>query len=271
MNITTTYRLVRGERFLRIKTTVENTVEDHVIRALFPTGIKTDTACVEVPFDVVEREIPLPDTRNWREPYRPVQPQQNFVDLSDGKIGVAIINRGLPQYEAVDDEQRTIALTLLRAHRAWNSVRLARYPDQSGTQLQGTYTFEYAILPHKGDWKKGNMLYEAESFNVPAFVGTAGPGKGNLPLEKSFFELVGEGLVMNALKHGEWDDTIVLRVSNPTSDDIQGSLKTAVPIKKAELVNLLEQETECELKIRDGNISLNVPKKKILTLKLHLK
>jgi len=266
--IVTRYTLVRGERFLRIATTVNNTVEDHVLRALFATGLRTDTAWAEAPFDVVPRAIPLPDTRDWREPYRPTQPQQNFVDLSDGRKGVALLNRGLPQYEAVDDAERTVALTLLRAHRAWNSVRLARFPDQGGTQLQGAYTFEYAILPHRGDWQKGRVLYEAERFNVPAIVGAAGPGRGKLPLRQSFVELAGDGLVLNAMKKGEWDNSLILRISNPTPRRIAATLRLGLPVKSAERVNLLETEVEGKLAVRKGRISLSIPPKKIVTLRL---
>jgi mannosylglycerate hydrolase len=269
VNITTVYRLVKGERFLRISTTIENTVKDHILRALFPSGVKTDTVHAEVAFDVVERGIPLPDTRDWREPYKPVQPHQNFVDLSDGKRGVALLNRGLPQYEAVDDEQRTLALTLLRAHRAWNSIRLAHYPDQSGTQLQGTYTFEYAVLPHRGDWDKGGVLLEAEKYNIEPIVGAAGPGEGELPLEHSFLEIEGDGLVMNALKQGEWDtDAVIIRLSNPTTRDIKGAVKLSLPVQKAELVNLMETEVEEELKPKDGRINVTIPAKKIATMRL---
>jgi len=57
VRIVTRYTLVRGERFLRIASTITNTVEDHVLRALFPTGIRTDTVHAEAPFDVVARAI----------------------------------------------------------------------------------------------------------------------------------------------------------------------------------------------------------------------
>lgn len=268
VRITSRYRLVKGERFLRITTTVENTVEDHVLRALFPTGVATDIASAETAFDVVERAIPLPDTRGWREPYRPGQPHQNFVDLSDGTTGVALLNQGLPQYEAVDDAERTVALTLLRAHRAWNSVRLARYPDQGGTQLRGTYTFEYALMPHAGDWQAGGVLPAAEAFNVPLRAGAAGPGDGTLPTRHSFLTVEGDGLVMNALKQGEWDESIVVRISNPGTEDVSGRLRTPFGVEHAETVDLLEQNVLETLACGDGCIALRVPAKKIVTVRL---
>ncbi len=268
VNITTVYRLNRGQRYLHITTTIENTVKDHIIRTLFPTDIETDTAFAQTPFDVIHRNIKLPDTRDWRESYKPVQPHLNFVDLTDGKKGVAILNMGLPQYEAVDDPQRTIALTLLRAHRAWNSVRLAHYPDQPGTQLQGIYTFEYAVLPHKGNWEEGHVLYEAEKFNIAPVVGAAGPGKGKLPMELSFVELKGDGLVLNALKKGEWKDCIIIRISNPSSKDVIGSIKLHAPIAKAEIINMMETEVQQELTISENSVCLDVPSKKVITLRI---
>ena len=266
--ITTVYRLVHGERFLRVRTTITNTVEDHILRARFPTDVTTDTACVETAFDVLERPIPLPDTRDWREPYKPVQPQQNFVDLSDGRHGVALLNRGLPQYEAVDDPRRTVALTLLRAHRAWNSVRVAYYPDQAGTQLQGTYTFDYAILPHAGDWRSGGVSREAERFNLDPVVGAAGPGDGDLPMAKSFLELEGDGLVLSTLKKGEWDDALIVRIFNPTPASVDGRVVLGFECAEAAAVNLLETEVEQSLPIRNNAIDVGVPPKKIVTLRL---
>ncbi|MBN1436876.1 MAG: hypothetical protein JW936_07365 [Sedimentisphaerales bacterium] len=270
VNITTTYKLLRGERFLRIATTIENTVEDHILRAFFATGVDSDVVHAEVPFDVIERAIPLPDTRDWREPYRPVQPQQNFVDISNGKRALAVLNRGLPQYEAVDDPQRSIALTLLRAHKAWNSIRLAHYPDQSGTQLQGTYTFEYALMPHAGDYQQADVIHEAEKFNVDPVVGAAGPGEGSLPTELSFLQISGKGLVMNACKKGHWDDSLIIRLSNPTTKEVKGRVKLHCNIAGAESVNMLETEVIEPLTVKKNSIDVTLAPKKVMTLRIEL-
>ena len=268
LHIKSVYRLNKGERFLRIETTVENNVEDHVFRVLFPTNIKTDIASAEVAFDVVTRGIPMPDTKGWWEPYNPCQPHQNFVDLSDEAKGVAVMNKGLPQYEAVDDANRTIALTLLRSHRAWNSVRMAKFYDENGPQVQGTHTSEYAIFPHKGNWEDANVLYNAEEFNVDFVVGVAGAGKGELPTECSFVEIEGAGLVLNALKKGEWDDSLIIRLSNPTSRLISGTIKLRMPVAKADVVNMMETEVQQKLTCKKNSISVEVPAKKIMTIRI---
>ena len=268
ITITTVYTLVKGERFLRIAATIENSVEDHILRTVFPTNIQTDTVHAQVPFDVVERPIPLPDTRDWREPFKPVQPHRSFVDLTDGTEGFGLLNKGLPQYEAVDTPERPLALTLIRANRAWNSVRLAHYPDQNGTQLQGTYTFEYAAVPHRGDWQDGELPFLAEMFNVEPVVCAAGPGKGDLGQAYSCIGLEGDGLEMNCFKLGQWDrDSLIVRISNPTKTPVTGALVCGFHVEKAETVNLIETETLEELDT-EGNrrIPVSVPAGKILTV-----
>ena len=150
--ITSVVRLRKGERFVRVATTIENIVKDHILRVFFPTYVAAETVQVEMPYDVVTRNIQHPDTTGWREPYRPVQPQRSFVDISAEGKGFAVINAGNGQYEAVDSPGRELALTLLRCFRQWNSIRVAEYPDQVGSQCPGTHTFEYALYPHAGGW-----------------------------------------------------------------------------------------------------------------------
>jgi len=268
ITIKTVYTLFKGERFLRIATSVDNTVKDHILRAQFSTGVKTDIVHAEMPFDVVQRAIPLPDTRDWREPYRPVQPHRSFVDVSDGQRGVALLNRGLTQYEAVDDPQRTLALTLFRAHRAWNSVRLAYYPDEGGTQLQGHHFYEYALMPHQGNWDEADIFIQAEWFNVPFSVGVAGPGEGTLPPSQSFLELKGKGLVLDALKKGEWDDSLIVRISNPTGRKVNGSIRLHRKPAKAQLVNLMETEVQADMQVTDKGVAVSLKSRQILTLRL---
>ena len=204
---------------------------------------------------------------------RPIlcQPQQNFVDLSDGEQGVAILNRGLPQYEAIDDKPRTVALTLIRAHRAWNSVRLARYPDQRKTQLQGSHTFEYALMPHVGSWDSGRVLQAAERFNLPCITAAAGPGPGTLPLCYSFVSVEGDGLVLSSLKKGEWDDSLILRISNRTGREVDGLVRFGLPVSSGEVVDLIEGEALESLALDNNSVALKVAPKKVVTIRLQHK
>jgi len=180
------------------------------------------------------------------------------------------MNKGLPQYEAVDNADRTIALTLLRCHRARNSVRMARFYDEQGPQLQGTHTFEYAVFPHKGNWQQADVLCESEKFNLDCIVGTAGTGVGELSTEYSFFEIRGPGLVLNALKKGQWDDSLIIRLSNPTTNRIDGTINLHMPISKAESVNMMETQVLQKLRYKNNSIFVEVPAGKIMTIRIDL-
>ncbi|MFC1581931.1 alpha-mannosidase [Planctomycetota bacterium] len=271
VDITLITRLVKGENFLRLKVTVNNTAECHTLRIMFPTLIDTDKVQVEMPYDIVTRDIQMPKCRDWREPYYPRQVQQNMVDLTDGKRGFAVLNQGLTQYEAVDNQERVLAITLIRAITNWNAARLAFYPDQPGTQLQGEYTFDLAVMPHKGDWQEGECLQAVQAFNVPMITGAAGAGAGDQPVEQSLCELNGEGLVLNCLKKGEWDNSLIARISNSTDSMIKGSLVLFREVSEAEAVNMMETETIETLASDRQTVSFSIGPKKVITVRMTLK
>lgn len=281
LHLTTNLQLVRGERFLRMKITVENKCECHVLRIMFPTRIRTDVVNVEMPLDVVTRQIKIPPCRDWKEPYEGVLVQQNMLDLSDGKNGFAILNKGLTQYEVLDNEERTIAITLLRAITNWNSVRLAYYPDQQGTQLFGTHSFELALMPHKGDWKEGECLTIAQLYNVEPIIIVAGPGTGNLPMEMSFLQISDPRLILTALKQHEWlqssneietNLTLIARIHNPVNSTIKTDITASFPIISAELVDMKETITIKSLPVQNKKkFSVQIAPHKVVTTKINAK
>ena len=64
---------------------------------------------------------------------------QNFVDVSDGKVGFAAMTKGLREYEVDDDKDRTIKLTLIRTQRAYMTAnfpsRLRQILDSNHARL----------------------------------------------------------------------------------------------------------------------------------------
>ncbi|HEV7127207.1 MAG TPA: glycoside hydrolase family 38 C-terminal domain-containing protein, partial [Ktedonobacterales bacterium] len=116
--------LTPGGRRIDIRTTVDNRACDHRLRVLFPTPIATEFSEAEGAFQVVRRPLRLappapgePPWSEWAELPVATHPQKRFIDVSDGSSGLAVINRGLPEYEvmrAPEDGGVTIALTLLR-------------------------------------------------------------------------------------------------------------------------------------------------------------
>jgi hypothetical protein len=266
--ITSVVRLRKGDRIVRVATTIDNCVDDHILRVFFPTGIPAETVQVEMPYDVVTRTIEHPDTTGWREPYRPVQPQREWVDLHAGSRGFALLNAGNGQYEAVDSPERELALTLLRCFRQWNSVRVAEYPDQTGSQCRGVHTFEYALYPHAGDWVEGGVVAAARRFNIPMKTAVGGPGDGELPGAMSRIAVDNPLVELTAFKPGEWDDAFVVRLVNRTDADQSATLTLGFPVASAELTNLKETESLGELAVTDGAVRVELAPHRILSVRL---
>ncbi|MEZ6071154.1 MAG: glycoside hydrolase family 38 C-terminal domain-containing protein [Pirellulales bacterium] len=116
--ITSTLTLRKGQRWLDVHTVIDNHAENHRVRACFPTRLSIEESAAEASFDVINRVIVQPKESNYYGGPNPQFPMHRFVDMSDGKIGLAILNEGLREYEAVVDEDRTLAITLLRGFPA---------------------------------------------------------------------------------------------------------------------------------------------------------
>mgnify|MGYP000023419464 CR=1 FL=1 len=266
--------LTKNARRVDIQTTIDNTVKDHRFRAMFPTHLKTSVSHAESIFDVIERPIKLPECKDWVEPQPMTTPQVSFADVSNGKVGVAIINEGLKEYEVVDTPERTIALTLMRGFEMKSFSRVDRKdpdPEPNGRQNLGVHRYRYAIYPHKGDWRTGEVFKEAYIHNSRLRAVECGGQKGTLPKDCSFMEITPTDLIISAVKQSEDGNALIVRFFNPTDETATGSIRFFKPLAEAILVNLLEEPLE-QLRLNDEHtVILKVPKKKIMTVKLVLR
>ena len=273
--ITTVITLKRGSRLLDATTTVNNVAKDHRLRLLLPTGLAATHSWGHMPFDVVKRAVHVPGGEGWLEPPTGLHPQKWFVDVSDGAAGLAVLNRGITQYEVLETDERPIALTLMRCFQMRNTVQNIDYPDQPGTQCQGVQEFRYALLPHAGDWDNGGVMSEAARWNVPPIICQIGTGSGvvpTLPPEASIFDLVSDGLAFSGIKPSEDGAALILRLYNPTERTVSGELRARMKIAKAEEVRLDETPVR-ELKVEDASkVKIeNVGTRRVVTVKIELK
>jgi alpha-mannosidase len=254
---------------LEVVTRFDNVARDHRLRVAFPTGVAGAThSTAETPFDVLERPIALPDTSDWREPASGCHPHLGFVDVSDGEDGLALLNMGVPQYEVRDDEARTLVLTLMRCFAQKNTVRRAEYPDQPGSQCLFAQEFRYALVPHAGDWRAAGLLAEANAFLLPLKCAQAGRSEpGTLPRSRSFLELRPAALQLSAVKRSEAGDELVVRLWNPTDEDLDARLICGSEPKNARLLTLAEEPGD-ELAVEGREVRLAAGAKKIVTVGL---
>lgn len=277
---------------LGFRTEVKNTVKDHRLRVLFPTNIDTKYSFAGTQFDVTKHEI-TPKTFNnsdisedvkrviigAREP-EPITtfPQYHFVDINDGKRGVAILNKGLPEYEILPDKN-VIALTLFRSV-GWlaRGDLLTRIGDAGPTiftpdaQCLCQMAFEYSLYFHQGDCYEGRVYQLAEEFNTNLKIIKTDQRKGKLKDIDGFLSLrsIKDALQVSAIKKAEDAEGIILRLFNPSQKIIEGEIISNYNLKKVYFVNLKEEIIE-EIKDQEENkFKLIVKPKEIVTLKLEI-
>ncbi len=257
-----------------IVTEFENHAEDHRLRVLFPTGIKSDYSYAEGQFDVVKRSVKVPDSKEYKIELPPsTHPQQSFVDINDGKVGLAVINQGLPEYEVKDDVDRTIALTLLRCV-GWLSREdlLTRFANAGpsfavpGAQCKGKHVFKYAVIPHKGTWSKAKVYQWAHQHNVELKRYQTRKHEGRLPSTMGFFSVTPANLVVTAIKKSDKDNSLIVRAYNIGDNKVTGKIEFGKDIQSVRLANLNEEIKE-KLTIKNKRtIQVDVLPKQIITV-----
>ena len=193
-----------------------------------------------------------------------------FVDMSDGKLGLALFNDGIREYEAIVDDERTVALTLFRGFTATQSPVIDQwdvYPWMKLAQSLGVNKWKYAVMPHSGNWQEGNLLQEVEKFNLPMQSAQSGKGGGSLPKSYSFLEVNPKEISITALKQCEHRPSIILRLFNPTESPVTGEIKFHSEIKEAWITNMNEERRE-QITVTGQSFNLEFGHKKIITVEI---
>jgi alpha-mannosidase len=235
---------------LDIRTILDNNAKDHRLRVHFPAPFTTSTGVHDGHFEVVERRIGLPPfDESWVEKPRAEVPQRAFTDISDGKSGLMVAVRGLPEVEVLKNPQGNaeIALTLLRCvgwlSRDDFSARKGHagpFMETPAAQVPGKWTFEYSIIPHLGNWQ--SAYWQAYAFETPLRAVTTGIHPGELFSTGSFLESTPASFVISTVKRAEDGHGWIVRGYNITGEEITATLKPWCQFKKVKLVNLAEEK-----------------------------
>jgi alpha-mannosidase len=240
------YRLAAYSRRLEIATRIKWHGRRRLLRAVFPFRIHTHEVWSETAFGAVSR----PNHRNtpWDQARFEI-PVHRWADLSEPGYGVSLLNNGKYGYSA---HGNVLGISLLRA---------PIYPDPYADE--GEHEFLYAVYPHSGDWRNGTVR-EAEEIHSPLRIISNAKAEG----WPSLFRFTEESLRLAALKKAENSDAIILRLYEPHGARGKTTIETALPLQKAAIVNILEDETQ-ELSIEDERrITLEFNPFQVISLKL---
>ncbi len=256
--ITSDITLTPGVQRVDIHTSIENLVKDHRTRVVFPVLYTVESVAAEGTFEVRSRPIVAPrpeDVADWAEEPVNCFPQKRFVDISDGKTGLAVLNRGLPEYEVTVNNvgEQAIAVTLLRCVEWLSRGDLATRRGHAGPMLftpegqcLGHHEFDYALVMHSGGWEADEalVLREAQAFNTPVRAVVTGQHAGTLPSLTRMMEVEPRSVVVSAIKRDNHGEGILARIYNPLPHAVEASLRPGFACEKAFAMNLLEQPQE---------------------------
>jgi alpha-mannosidase len=175
-----------------------------------------------------------------------------------------VATRGLCEYEALRDGHNTLAITLLRAVGEIGDWGV--FPTPLG-QKKGTWTLEYSLIPY-GTEQRADAYNEGYTFAYPSVIAIGTDvHAGSLAAKNDYLKFDNEYIRLTALKKAESNDSVIFRAFNTTDIPQKLNVSVANIFTKAYLTNLAEERIE-EISIKDGKISLEVPKKKIFTVEL---
>ena len=275
LKVTHWVTLRRNARHLEVITEVGNTVRDHRLRVLFPSEFcETDTFWADAAFDTVERPIALrEDNYTYKELEVETKPQYTWTAVvgegcfseEDALTGLAVVSCGLPETTVLDNENREIALTLLR------SFQKAVFTDgNEGGQIQGKHRFNYWVVPFNGDLNPVALGKAGQALS--GGIRTAQRFPHEDPIEGtphpdviSLLDVAGEVLVTSVRPAGERD--LLVRLYNPTGESAEAVLSLPGGVAAAQICNLLDEPLD-KVPVKMGKATLKVAGKKLVNLLL---
>jgi len=263
--------LKRGVKRVEFLTIVENRAQDHRLRAVFPTGIPCHKSIAESAFALVSRPTSLPEAISPFESPVNTYPQERFLLVQGDGYGVAILNKGLPEYEVTPEG--VVFLTLLRCVGWLSRDDLRSRLGHAGppyevpeAQCLGVHAFEYAFAPYSGSWHEASPWLEAEAFTRPLLAARV-QASGSLPPFMSFLQVSPPQLVVSAIKAAEDGEGIVVRLWNASQEEVLGSILFWFDVEQAWETNLLE-EALTALKVEGKRVTFQAKGCEIKTLKV---
>jgi hypothetical protein len=257
--ILTTVTLTAGSRIVELTTTLDNQAPDHRLRALVQAPFSAERLDVDQGIAVVARPLDTASLGAGVERPAPTGQHHRFFDATDGRRGVAMLSRGLPEHEVVRDDGKTVlALTLLRSVGWLSRGDLAVMDHAAGpilptpaAQELGPHRFEYGVVLHAGDWLAGGVMDDARAFGSPPLVVTPS-GTHKVPAARALCEVAPAAVTLQSVTPAETGRGVVVRVVNNSPTAQAAALRPGFSAAEALLVDPLERERAGKIEWSDG-------------------
>ena len=235
---------------IRFDTEIDWREEDKLLKVAFPVHVNAARATYEIQFGNVERPTHL--NTSWDMAKFEVCAQK-WVDLSEGDLGVALINDGKYGHDIHGNVMR---MSLLRAPKA---------PDPLCDM--GIHRFSYALVPHFGPYHHAGIVQSAYAFNAPVRSRRLAPRTGQPGTLPSLMQCDDRNVIIEAVKKAEDSNDLIVRLYECHNNRGSAELVCARKPVGAALCDLEETEI-AELELSDGMVRFDYKPFEILTIKL---
>ncbi|GGI46665.1 hypothetical protein GCM10008018_18230 [Paenibacillus marchantiophytorum] len=191
-----------------------------------------------------------------------------WVDVTDGGAGLAVLAKDTPLFSIGEKGVFTYSKSY-QPERP--SLYFNLFNNQWGTNfpqwMAGSYTYNFRIVLHQGDWQQGEIWKQLEQWSHP--VKTVRGFQGSAA-RSSLLTAGTEGIVLLAFKVAEDGNGYVLRLQNAWNEPHHAELAFACELASAHACNLLE-EPEAQLDVRAeaaSRLAVKFAPKEIITIKL---
>src|SRR5947209_17930340 len=141
-------------------------------------------------------------------------------------------------------DEGTMMLSLMRAHNlgayGFGGGYEPGMSSETGFELGQRRSFEYALVPHDGDWRQAEAYRAGLEFNHPLLVRKTAIHAGSLPNHWGLIEISAPNVVLTALKQTA-DQSTTVRVYEASGQTTPGvKIALHARILSAYEANLLE-------------------------------
>lgn len=146
LTVTHDVALSRGDGWVEVQTTVDNTAEDHRLRLRLSAEVEGATYFASQPFCFVERKAGVDiATQTWEERALLERQTSGIVCKRNARGGLAFLSAyGLHECGVTEEGEMTI--TLLRAF-----ARAEKSAGERDCQLPGRHVYHYILMPMRPD------------------------------------------------------------------------------------------------------------------------
>lgn len=292
--------LKKGSQIIDFNVSVDNRyVDSHRLCVLFDSDIASKFSIADHQFGLIKRPVYLEKEMNlwnsqtdqWNEMPIAIETCQTFVALDNHERGIAVIPKGVREYEIIGENYDTIRITLLRTYGHMGKENLIYRPGRASgetvietpdAQCHKIMNFSFSTYYFKGDVNQANVsnivkdsltpiqVYQLAEFLNSRLIFTLSNVTKNLPVSQSLFETSGN-LTLSVIKKAEEREGIIIRFFNGNiHNELNEKITFYSNVKYAELVDLKE-EIKSPLEFKNNQIYLDkIAHSKFVTIYVEL-